>query len=121
MAWGWSHTIEAYQNARDQLDVLPIDTLRVIWAEWHAHTSREEDPGAFNEKRYRKARRRAETIYMRLGADFQQERLAEYVWECMEQLATCDNGGWNAWACPYGCHTVPFDPPAKESHNEKAR
>jgi len=23
----------------------------------------------------------------------------------------CDNGGWNCWLCPSGCHTVPFDFP----------
>jgi hypothetical protein len=31
------------------------------------------------------------------------------VWEKVKALAVCDNGGFEAWVCPYGCHTLPFD------------
>ena len=31
------------------------------------------------------------------------------IWQFMKELRTCDNGGFNAYCCPYGCHTVSFD------------
>ena len=36
---------------------------------------------------------------------------------CLRQK-TCDNGGWNAWMCPYGCHPhcVDFGPEDSELH-----
>ena len=30
------------------------------------------------------------------------------VWDYAENARRCDNGGWNAYMCPAGCHTVPF-------------
>lgn len=34
--------------------------------------------------------------------------LADYVAERAEEHAMCDNGGFDAWVCPSGCHTVSF-------------
>lgn len=36
------------------------------------------------------------------------DTLADYITERAETTATCDNGGFNAWVCPSGCHTVSF-------------
>ncbi len=37
---------------------------------------------------------------------------ADAIWQyASEDLRTCDNGGYNAWMCPWGCHTVSFDGP----------
>lgn len=36
------------------------------------------------------------------------DQLAEYVAERAEEHAMCDNGGFDAWVCPSGCHTVSF-------------
>ena len=101
MAWSWSHTVEAYENARRNLGKLRKGELNVIYAEWEAHTSREEDEGAFDEPKYKAAL----TAARKIPADI----LADAIWERAEELATCDNGGFNAWVCPFGCHTVSFD------------
>jgi len=107
MAWSWSHTHEAYANARENVFDMKPKVLAQCYAEWRAHTSREQDEGGFNEKRYRRELRRSYSLMSRGHA----ERLAEFVWERMEEQATCTNGGWQAWACPFGCgpHLVSFD------------
>ena len=51
--------------------------------------------------------------------------LAESIWPRMEELATCTNGGWEAYCCPYGCgpHMVTFSSAdeLREEGLEKAR
>ena len=111
MAWEWSHTDEAYQNAREQLNQVPDNELRVIFGEWWAHAQRKDkenictfstsdfDPDIYQEGR-------------NLAQELQPWTLAAFIWKRMEKLRTCDNGGHRAWACPYGCgaHMVPFNP-----------
>lgn len=109
MAWEWSHTPEAYQDAERNLRDLETLELRVIYCEWQAY----EPDGYYGDDGYH-------------GDDFDQEAydeamdealkmshddLADYIWRKASDQATCDNGGFNAWTCPYGCgcHTVPFD------------
>jgi hypothetical protein len=108
MAWSWSHTAEAYQNARDSFLELPPSTLRVILAEWVAAERDEYGEYDFNLRKYRKAIRENYRLERRLGPHIL-ESLAEDCWNRIEELATCDNGGWNCWVCPFGCHTVPFN------------
>ena len=36
MAWSWSHSQEAYENARENLSELDKETLEIIFAEWRA-------------------------------------------------------------------------------------
>jgi hypothetical protein len=103
MAWSWSHTQEAYDNVRDNLCSLPEAALHVIFAEWAASVNTTE-----------------ESYRAEFDADLYAEGLAEAretpidmvqaeVWEKVKALAVCDNGGFEAWVCPYGCHTLPFD------------
>lgn len=110
MAWEWSHTQEAYDNAHKQLYAQSREWLEIVFAEWHAKGKGTDDCGEplFSQGKYNRALKHAKTL--------PDDTLAEEIWERMEALATCDNGGWNAWACPYGCgcHTVPFDPPENE-------
>lgn len=103
MAWSWSHTTEAYQNAETNTHGLALKTLQVIWAEWKAHTSREDDEAGFNEEKYKAA--------LRLAHGKSATALAEDIWQWASELATCTNGGFEAWLCPFGCgcHMVPFD------------
>jgi hypothetical protein len=104
MAWSWSHTIEAYADAEQNLRELDLDTLRVIWSEWQATSYGDEPSFAiadFNADDYEAALDRS--------ASFDAETLADDIWEHAAEQQTCDNGGWNAWMCPYGCHTVAFD------------
>ena len=106
MAWEWSHSDEGLANARAQLDVQGREWLETVWAEWQAYAeeTRENACGNFDESKYTAALAKAVAL--------PDDVLAKSIWDRMAEQATCDNGGWNAWACPYGCgcHTVPFSP-----------
>ena len=129
MSWSWSHTTEAYHYARKRLHSKPKGTLGVIWAEWKTYhkaqaEAREEarkeaeenewtfDPDSVLESRdfdqayYKEKRAEAKDIVGRVG----KEPLADEIWEWASEYATCTNGGWKAYMCPYGCecHMVPF-------------
>ena len=116
MAWSWSHTHEAYSNAREQLGELSPITLITIRAEWSAVDDPCDTAGGFHAGRYRGTERALLKQYSRAltlkRAELFRESLEEQIWDLMSDGATCDNGGFNAWACPYGCgcHTVPFNP-----------
>ena len=101
MAWGWSHSPEAYQNARNNLDLQEREWLEIVFAEWHA--AKPGDHEHFSRQRYARRLRQAKKL--------PSDTLVEFIWEKMEEQALCTNGGWQAWACPYGCgpHLVSFD------------
>lgn len=105
MAWEWSHTQEAYQNAELNLRDQPKAWLEACWAEIMAFTltcRKDCDELDGWSEAYKKS--------LTLSCDMSQQELAEEIWEFMSgDLRTCDNGGFDAWCCPYGCHTVPFD------------
>jgi hypothetical protein len=103
MAWEWSHTTEAYDNARENVDNLPRKTLLVILREWayHDREQRGKD-GSFRLPNGIRSMPRSE--------------LAEMVNTRMEEQRTCDSGGFNAWCCPEGCHTVSFDLPKERTN-----
>lgn len=102
MAWSWSHTAEAYTNARAQLEALDRETKVTIAAEWLSQNKTK--PDHIDIKRYKKSMSKAQRM--------PEDVLHDFIWEKMEALATCTNGGWEAWCCPFGCmcHMVPFDP-----------
>ena len=103
MSWGWSHTGEAYDNARQNLFDLDKSTLRVIYAEWRArHKDRGDGRGDFSPNTY--------AVALAVSASLEHDVLVDSIWENMSEQATCDNGGFTAWACPYGCggHMVSF-------------
>ena len=104
MSWSWSHTNEAYEIARINLAGMARKKLEIIWAEWQAYTNRVDDPGAFNEEKYKAA--------LKVAKKAPVECLINEIWEKASELATCTNGGWEAWMCPFGCgcHMVPFSP-----------
>ena len=105
MAWEWSHSSEAYASAQRRVTRLTKRELLVILSEWQYHdreqlARQDEDSDGptladFN----------VSASVRRLSRD----TLADLVWDRMEQYATCDNGGFNAYCCPDGCHTVSFD------------
>jgi hypothetical protein len=76
----------------------------VCWAEIAAHaaTNSPDDniETGFDEVVY-------ETV-LKSGRKLLKGDLVDMIWAFAEQQRTCDNGGFNAWMCPYGCHTVPF-------------
>lgn len=109
MAWSWSHTNEAYANAQANLEELPLETLRVIEAEWRARRTDEFGWNSeFSVAKYNKAMAAIKR------ENYSAQILAESIWEKASEQATCDNGGYNAWMCPFGCHTVSFDNPLRE-------
>lgn len=99
MAWEWSHSNEGIGNARTNLENTPKEELETIYAEWEA-SSKPNDSDEWIE-----AHDRGERIATRLTSDV----LVDVIWEHAEEQRTCDNGGFKAWVCPYGCHTVSFD------------
>ena len=107
MAWGWSHTQEAYRDAEHNLSNLSNERIAVIWAEWNAADPGEYGGFEFNTRKYRREIRRAHSWIRRE----RRSEMLESIWEHAKDNATCDNGGWNAWLCPFGCgcHCVPFD------------
>lgn len=107
MAWEWSHTPEAYEAAKLNMQELDRETREIIAAEWIG-TPKDEFGGYgfsidMDMKRYWKA-----TCRVKRWTD---ERLNEFIWWNMVNLATCTNGGYEAYCCPHGCgpHLVPFD------------
>ena len=118
MAWSWSHTQDAYESVHEQLlqkadkaqegDRDSQEWLMVVWAEWKAED--EYSPGQFNMERYERALRKAYRRGVSQHTGWHQ--LAEDIWENAERLATCTNGGWEAYVCPSGCgcHLIPFTP-----------
>lgn len=109
MAWSWSHTQEAYDYAEQQIRAQPREWLEVVFAEWRAQQGKRgqqsDDNNLFNERKYNRALAYAKQHMSR-------QQLADYIWKKAEELRTCTNGGWQAYACPYGCgpHLVRFSP-----------
>ena len=124
MAWSWSHSNEAYHNARENLFELSMTAMIEILAEWKAHNTTDSEGCTenFNDRVYRKEQKRLQKRYRRTIAlegyvfGFREE-LVNAVWGRMEEQSTCDNGGFNAWCCPYGCHTVSFSAQQEETVN----
>ena len=105
MSWSWSHTNEAYGAAYDNLHAMPVETLREVYAEWLAWDGDTFAPQIDVDKFDRE---------LTLVQCDDAETLANVIWDKMsseETGRTCDNGGFNAWTCPFGCgcHTVSFD------------
>ena len=114
MAWEWSHTPEAYRNAELNLHDLDRPRLQEILAEWKAyHAGRTPDDDGMTEHFDPDAYEAA----LIDQADMDDGQLATAIWTHAEANATCDNGGFNAWLCPYGCspHCVPFDRDEEET------
>jgi hypothetical protein len=97
MAWEWSHTDEAYADAYENLHQQPLEWLIEAHTEWLAR----EKNGSFSRRLYSAAKARSSKLA--------EETLADAIWEHASAQRTCDNGGFNAWMCPFGCHKVTFD------------
>lgn len=111
MSWEWSHTQEAYRDAELNLRDLSTNELLVIAAEWYASEPTKDDDGeletGFDDARY--ARRLAELQAEVASGVLAGDILADWIWEKASEQASCSNGGWQAYVCPYQCHVVSFD------------
>ena len=106
MAWEWSHSVEAYQAVEQNIRSQSREWLITVYAEWQALDGSDQPDGAgFNEVTFR--------VMILYGATLNNEALADYIWERTEQHRTCENGGYLAHCCPFGClcHMVSFDAP----------
>lgn len=107
MAWGWSHTAQAYVYAESQLRAFDRDTLLEIAAEWRMH---KRFPG--NDHDWQRLWPQVLANVRKKYRAKRNSEIALAIWLQAEDQALCDNGGFNAWMCPYGCllHCVPFSP-----------
>ena len=109
MAWSWSHTQQAYEDARENVSELDRETLEIMFAEWRAaqekHGVIDQISPGFSQRKYDRALKYAESL--------PHDTLVDFVWEKASEFATCDNGGFEAWMCPHGCgpHCVSFSRP----------
>ncbi len=102
MTWEWSHTDEAYANVRAQILAQDTEWLRVCWAEVKARVPDEDSEDGFDQEKYAEALIKA--------AALPDDLLADDIERFASEQALCTNGGWEAWCCPWGCHSVTFDP-----------
>jgi len=106
MAWSWSHTAKGIAAVEENLRDLDFDTLVEIMAEWVVHNENDDIPSwMLDPDLYAKAERDIRKEYAGGGGT---DMLADEIWAKTVDLATCDNGGFNAWICPHGCHTASF-------------
>jgi hypothetical protein len=99
MAWSWSHSQAAYEDAQQNLFNLDKPTLDIIFAEWRAAQGKHGviDPVSpqFSQRKYDRALKHAKILA--------HDPLVEFICEKSSEHATCENGGFEAWMCPYGC------------------
>jgi hypothetical protein len=105
MAWSWSHTHTAYEAVNENIRRASREFLEVAYAEWKGAENIDTLARLDNPK-YEQALAEAKTL--------DNETLADYVWERTTEYRTCDNGGFLAHCCPFGCglHKVPFHVPS---------
>ena len=101
MIWRWDHCDRSYRNAKANLSDLCHETLAVISAEIKACRVSSSQKNELDEPKYQK-----ELIMAR---EISSLSLIDLIWESMNSYRLCDEGGFNAYCCPYGCHTVSFD------------
>jgi len=101
MTWSWSHTDEAYSNAYANVQALDSLTLQAVYAEWRATKFDESGRAELDSGQYDE--------WLQAARSIPDDMLANEIWQMASERATCDNGGFNAWICPEGCHTVSFD------------
>lgn len=107
MAWSLSHTTEAYINARKNIEYLVENDLdRMIEA--YTEISLYHAGIEYNTVYFNNLYRDIESFVMsgRLSLDSLASAIADW---SLYDYRTTDNGGWNLYICPDGCHTVPFD------------
>ena len=107
MSWGWSHSTQDYEDAKQNLAGLPLKHLYAIYGEWKVKqslTSVEDGfdgTGGWDDPTYQRSLKEAKGLPI--------DVLVDYIWSKADEQRTCTNGGWDLWLCPYGCgsHMVP--------------
>ena len=112
MSWEWSHTHEAYDIAKQNLELLSKEKLVEIYGEWTAYDA-EGSHGVDWSLAYAQNTATAENL--------SHDCLVEYIWDRAVDYRTCTNGGHNAYVCPdgCGCHLVSFSTPEEQEEELK--
>lgn len=105
MAWEWSYSQEGLDNIRDNIMDMDIDRAIEALAECKAQGSREDFEGGFDSDTFEVESKRLASELKRNGAYFA-DIIKEELASQSAKIATCDNGGFQVWICPFGCHTV---------------
>lgn len=100
--WEWSHSPEAYDTARANVQAKDREWLEVVFAEWHASPAPKLQENKNRGSKYNIALAKAKKL--------SEDALADFIWDKMSKQRVCSEGGHNAYCCPYYCHTVPFSP-----------
>jgi hypothetical protein len=121
MTWEWSHTQARYDYVRDSISNLAIDKLKVIWAEIMTYKECLENHNAelraegeeeilhpINKGSYFDNDIYDKHLNSNVLSDKSSDDIAEEIWRFAAWQSECDNGGFNAYICPYKCHTLPF-------------
>lgn len=90
--WEFSHSVEAYENLYCNIHHQDREWLETVYAEIKA-----AEDGELNQERYLEECEEASKL--------SSEALAEFIYEWTMQDRTCDNGGHNAYCCPFRCMT----------------
>lgn len=130
MTWEWSHTNEAYENVRNNIRNLDIETLKEcvveIWTYQQCVTNEtslcnllgEDTPDYdFNRDNYydeqiadriRNSERLEELCESHTNSSEESTELSEIVWEFASEMRECDNCGFNSYISPYHTFQVSF-------------
>ena len=113
MVWQWSHTADGIDDVRTRLELQSRRWLVTVYAEWHARICHEDEEDEFCDRKYRAARKQARQL--------DDVALIDAVWDSMCELQSCENGGHEAWACPFGCHLLSFSWISEREHRQLER
>lgn len=116
MAWEWGFSVEGIEAIRENIRNQDREWLETVFAEWETIPKNQNDGFStqdFNEKKYSKALQKAKKL--------PDDVLADYIYERAETQSLAENGGHNAYCCPYGCtcHTVSLNLELTNAENEE--
>ena len=121
MAWEWSHTADAHEKALKNLGKKSMKFLSECFAEWKCHhisevvktfehqlfnisedvffnIPEEINTDPFSDGRYEH--------FLSVAKKMNKGALVDFIWEKASEQRTCENGGYDPWMCPHGCHKV---------------
>lgn len=112
MTWNWSHTQEAYDNVYYNISQLSLETLREIATEIKTY----QDMLAQRPERLIEGLSDREILwhpelhemYLEKVNNLPADILVDLIYKFASEQAECTNGGYEAYVCPYGCHSVSF-------------
>lgn len=101
--WSWSYSNEGIDLIMKGIENEPLHDLEVAYAEFEAYRLKDRPnvKHEFNSAAYRRALKQA-----RLIAETGEDILVSAIQSRAQEFSGSDNGGWNAYYCPYGCHTI---------------